>query len=53
MASDFSLRHDLAERNSKCPNRAFCSYRLLGDVKSVYIFNMVYLHLLSHHLKQK
>jgi len=35
MASDFSLRHDLAEQSPKCPNRAFCSYRLLGDVKSV------------------
>jgi len=21
--------HDLAERNPKCPDRAFCSYRLL------------------------
>jgi len=23
--------HDLAERNPKCPDRAFCSYRLLCD----------------------
>ena len=29
--------HDLAERNSKCPNRAFCSYRLLNDVCAYYL----------------
>jgi len=29
--------HDLAEWNPKCPNRAFCSYRLLGEVKSFLI----------------
>jgi len=23
--------HDLAERNPKCPNRVFCSYRLLDE----------------------
>jgi len=29
--------HDLAERNPKCPNRAFCSYRLLGEVIFAFI----------------
>ena len=28
--------HDLAERNPKCPNRAFCSYRLLSAVEAYY-----------------
>jgi len=26
--------HDLAERNPKCPDRAFCSYRLLYEGKT-------------------
>jgi len=28
--------HDLAERNPKCPNRAFCCYRLLNEGKTYY-----------------
>jgi len=29
--------HDLAERNPKCPNRAFCSYRLLSAVAFLHL----------------
>ena len=36
--------HDLAERNPKCPNRAFCCYRLLCDVIT-FIFSSILLKL--------
>jgi len=33
---------DLAEWNSKCPNRAFCSYRLLGEVKIAFLLIYIF-----------